>query len=345
MHDDGPSTGGFDELTAAVSRAELLAHCYRMLGSATDAEDVVQEVYLRAWRAFHRFEGRSSTRTWLYKIATNTCLTALESRARRPLPTGLGTDASDPAVPVVADTETRWLGPLPDAALGDPADAATRKESVGLAMAAALQHLPATQRAVLILRDVLAFSAAETAGLLDVSVASANSALARARKTLAAVRARDTAIGEGARADRLTAHEQRVWDEFCAAFERYDIDGVVSVLAADAVWEMPPFPGWYRDAERIGELSRAQCPAQRPGDLAMVPTTANGLPAAGMYLRDGDEWRPFQLDVLTISGGAVTHVGAFFEPALFALAGLPDRLTDPGAPTAILGRVESTATE
>lgn len=323
----------FDTLTAAVSRAELLAHCYRMLGSATDAEDAVQEVYLRAWRGLHSFEGRSSARTWMYKIATNTCLNALEGRARRPLPTGLGTAESDPVAPVTPDQERRWLGPLPDAALGDPADAATRKESVALAVAAALQYLPPKQRAVLILRDVLVFSAAETAELLETSVASANSALARARKTVETVQSAGNALGEGSRVDQLTAHEQEVWDEFCAAFERYDIDGVVKVLAADAIWEMPPFPGWYRGAQEIGILSRTQCPAQGPGDIRMVPTSCNGLPAAGMYMRDRSSngpavWRPFQMDVLTIRDGEIAHVGAFFEPEAFRLAGLPDELSE-----------------
>lgn len=327
----------FEELAAGM-RAELLAHCYRMLGSASDAEDALQEVYLSAWRGFHRFEGRSSARTWIYKIATNTCLNALASRSRRPLPTGLGADPADPALPVVADETTPWLGPLPDAALGDPADAATRRESVGLAMAAALQYLPPRQRAVLILRDVLMFSAAETAGLLDSSVAAVNSALARARSTVAAAQ-QSPGVGPGSRVDQLDAHEQQVWDEFCRAFERYDVDGVVRVLAADAIWEMPPFPGWYRGAEQIGLLTRAQCPARGPGDLRMIPTSCNGLPAAGMYLREPDlrhpdrgvsggagVWRPFQLDVLTIRDGAIAHVGAFFSPEAFDLAGLPVEL-------------------
>lgn len=318
------STGQRFEELATGMRAELLAHCYRMLGSPSDAEDVLQEVYLRAWRGFHGFEGRSSARTWMYKIATNACLNALESRGRRPLPTGLGAPESDPGVPVVADEETPWLGPLPDAALGDPAEVAARRESVGLAMAAALQHLPPRQRATLILRDVLVFSAAETAELLDTTVPSANSALARARKTLAQAQAR-AGIGEGRRAAELTEHEQHVWAEFCAAFERHDIDGVVKVLAADAIWEMPPFPGWYRGAAAIGVLTSTQCPAQRAGDLRMIPTVCNGLPAAGMYLRqpEGDVWRPFQLDVLTLEGGEVAHVAAFFLPDAFRLAGLP----------------------
>ncbi len=307
----------FEDLTASM-RAELLVHCYRMLGSATDAEDVLQEVYLRAWKAFHRFEGRSSVRTWMYKIATNTCLTALEGRSRRPLPTGLGTESSDPREPVVADEERLWLQPLPDAALGDPLTAAVVRETVGLAMVAALQDLPARQRAVLILRDVLAFSAAETATALDMSVAAANSALARARTTM----------GEGTpreerRAAELTERERAVWADFCTAFEQHDIEGVVSVLAADAVWEMPPFPGWYLGAREIGELTRVQCPAVAPGDIKMLQTTCNGMPAAGMYMRDGDVWRSFQLDVLSIVDGEVAHVGAFFDPKLFAMAGLP----------------------
>ena len=316
----------FDEVAAAM-RAELLAHCYRMMGSAPDAEDVLQEVYLRAWRAFHGFEGRSSVRTWMYKITTNTCLNALESRTRRPLPTGLGTDVSDPLVPVVADEETAWLGPLPDAALGDPAEVAARRESVGLAMAAALQHLPPRQRAVLVLRDVLAFPAAETARLLDTSVASVNSALARARATVTELQANGR-LGQGTRADQLDDHEQSVWEEFCAAFEDYDVDRVVNVMAADAVWEMPPFPGWYRGADQIGLLTRTQCPAQGAGDIRMMPTVCNGLPAAGMYMRDPADglWRPFQMDVLTIADGAITHVAAFFEPDAFRLAGLPDVL-------------------
>lgn len=308
----------FDDATSAL-RAELLVHCYHMLGSATDAEDVLQEVYLRAWQAFHRFEGRSSVRTWMYTIATNTCLTALEGKSRRPLPTGLGTEAADPRVPVVANHEIPWLQPLPDGVLGDPASYVTACESVGLAMVAAIQELPARQRAVLILREVLAFSAAEAASALDMSVAAVNSALARARST----------IGEGARPDgrraaELSEREHQVWDEFCRAFEKHDIPAVVGVLADDAVWEMPPFPGWYIGADEIGVLTLAQCPAKVAGDLRMVKTTCNGRPAAGMYMRDGDVWRRFQLDVLTIVDGEIVHVGAFFEPELFTMAGLPE---------------------
>lgn len=312
---------GFDELTAPL-RAELLAHCYRMSGSASDAEDLVQETYLRAWKAFHRFEGRSSVRTWMYRIATNVCLTA--SQTRRVLPVGLGGEPADPLEPVAPSTEVLWLQPLPDAALGDPGESIVVRESIGLAMVAALQGLPAKQRAALILRDVLDFSAAETAAALETTVASANSALQRARASIGA-----GAPQEGRKAAELDDRERAVWQEFCAAFERHDIDGVVRVLAADATWEMPPIPGWYRGAEEIGMLSRTQCPAQAAGDLRMIPTVCNGLPSAAMYLRDGgsDVWLPFQLDVLTFTDGALTHVSAFLDPAeLFALAGLPASL-------------------
>ncbi|WP_026917484.1 RNA polymerase subunit sigma-70 [Gordonia shandongensis] len=308
----------FDEATGAL-RAELLAHCYHMLGSATDAEDVLQDVYLRAWRSFARFEGRSSVRTWMYTIATNTCLSALEGRSRRPLPTGLGAPASDPREPVIANADIAWLQPLPDGALGDPAAHVTARESIGLAMVAAMQDLPPRQRAVLIMRDVLAFSAAETADMLTMSVAAANSALARARATVG-----DRTPRQGRRVAELTERDRRVWDRFCHAFARHDIPGVVEVLAADAIWEMPPYPEWYTGAENIGVLSLTQCPAAAAGDLKMIATAANGQPAAAMYLRDGDVWRPFQFDVLTIVDGRIDHVGAFFEPELFRMAGLPE---------------------
>lgn len=310
----------FERLTGPL-RPELLAHCYRMLGSATEAEDQVQETYLRAWRSFHRFEERASVRTWMYKIATNTCLTALEGQSRRPLPTGLGQPSSDPREPVVANEEILWLEPLPDAMLADPADRAVAHEGVSLAMVAALQDLPPKQRATLILRDVMQFSAAETANVLDTTVASANSALQRARSTIG-----DGATREGRRACELGDHERKVWDDFCAAFERYDVNSLVGVLAADATWEMPPFPGWYEGAAAVIELSKNQCPAGQTGDLRMVPTTCNGLPAAGMYLRGEDDWDAFQLDVLVIREGKLQHVAAFFEQRLFELAGLPTRL-------------------
>ena len=316
----------FEELTAPL-RGELLAHCYRMLGSAGEAEDMVQETYLRAWRAFHAFEGRSSVRTWMYTIATNTCLTALKKQGRRPLPSGLGQPPGDPHVPVVEDRSRDWLEPLPDRmvwgeALPDPADAAVASEGVQLAVVAALQDLPPRQRAVLVLRDVLKMSAAETAEALGCSVAAANSALQRARAT----------IGEGVsragrRVHELDAAEREVFARFCDAFERYDVPAVVGVMADQASWQMPPFDRYYLGREAIAALIGTQCPATAPRDLLMVPTVSNGQPAAGMYFRGEDGvHRAFQLVVVDIVDGVVTAVVGFFDSESFRRAGLPAEL-------------------
>lgn len=317
----------FEELTATL-RPELVAHCYRMLGSASEAEDLVQETYLRAWKAFHSFEGRSSVRTWMYTIATNTCLTALKRGARRPLPTGLGQPPGDPRVPVVEDRSRDWLEPLPERvvwgdAQPDPAEAAVASEGVQLAVVAALQDLPPRQRAVLVLREVLQLSAAETAQALDCSVASVNSALQRARAT----------IGEGAsqagrRVSELSEADRAVFDRFCAAFEAYDVPAVVELLSDRATWQMPPFDRYYVGPEAIGTLISTQCPATAPRDLLMVPTIANGQPSVGMYFRGQDGvHRPFQLCVVDILDGQVTAVAGFFSPEAFAQAGLPGELT------------------
>ncbi len=307
-------------------RGELTAHCYRMMGSVHDAEDLVQETYLRAWRAFHGFEQRSSVRTWMYRIATNTCLTALESRSRRPMPTGLGQPASDPNGPLDNRPEVGWLEPLPDAvvwgkATEDPADQVVSRESVRLAFVAALQHLTPLQRAVLILRDVLAWPASQVAEALDVSVAAANSALQRARAHVDSMVPEEDSLVDG-RAKELL-------DGYVAAFERYDVDKIVELLTADATWEMPPFAGWYSGAEAIGTLIRNNCPAQRAGDMRLVPTAANGQAAFGMYMRDLDGvHRAFQLQVVSVVGGRVSHVAAFFDTSLFGVFGLPGELPD-----------------
>ncbi|XVX18913.1 sigma-70 family RNA polymerase sigma factor [Actinomycetota bacterium] len=313
----------FEQLTGPL-RPELLAHCYRLLGSVTEAEDQVQETYLRAWRGFHSFEGRASVRTWMYRIATNTCLTARERDSRRPLPSGLGAPAGDPTEPVVADQSRDWLEPLPDAVVWggpapDPAVESVAREGVGLAFAAALQHLPARQRAALVLRDVLDFSAAETAEALDCSTAAANSALQRARATV-----RGLDLSPALTASALDERSRQTYAAFMAAFERYDIPAVVEVLSADAVWEMPPFTRWYGGAPDIGALVGSQCPADGPGALRMVPTVVNGQPAAGMYLRrpGGEGHDAFQLVVLDIVDGEITHVVGFFDTAMFGLAGL-----------------------
>ncbi|HET9646945.1 MAG TPA: sigma-70 family RNA polymerase sigma factor [Microlunatus sp.] len=319
---DAEST--FQQLVEPL-RGELTAHCYRMMGSVHDAEDLVQETYLRAWRSFHGFEQRSSVRTWMYRIATNACLTALEGRSRRPMPTGLGQPASDPRGVLDSRPEVGWLEPLPDAVVwgrpsDDPADQVVSRESVRLAFVAALQHLTPLQRAVLVFRDVLAWPASEVAEALDISVAAANSALQRARAHVATMTPQEAPLDD--------EHARRLLDRYVAAFERYDVAQIVSLLTEDATWEMPPYTGWYQGAETIGALIASNCPAQRSGDMRMVPTSANGQPAYAMYMRDLDGvHRAFQLQVLSLRAGRVAHVSAFFDTTLFAVFGLPGELS------------------
>ncbi|GAA1788848.1 sigma-70 family RNA polymerase sigma factor [Planosporangium flavigriseum] len=306
-------------------RRELLAHCYRMLGSVHDAEDLVQETYLRAWRSFHQFEGRSSLRTWLHQIATRVCLTALESRRKRPLPTGLGAPGIDAGDPLVQQPEVPWLEPVPDimvsAEATDPATIVTARQSLRLALIAALQHLPPRQRAVLILRDVLQWRAAEVAELLDTTTTAVNSMLQRARAQLDQAAPAEDDIVEPTAAD-----QRELLDRYVTAFEEKDISAIVELFTKDAVWEMPPFIGWYQGAENIARLIDTQCPAEGPGDMRLVPTRANGQPAFGLYMRDGDVYRPFNLPVLTLSASGVTHVACFFDVRLFATFGLPETL-------------------
>ena len=320
----GDAAPDFPQVTDPYRR-ELLAHCYRMLGSVHDAEDLVQETYLRAWRAYHAFEGRSSVRTWLYRIATNVCLTSLEGRARRPLPAGLGTPSTDAGAPLEENGEVPWLEPAPDALLdtgtaSDPLAVVTDRETIRLAFVAALQHLPARQRAVLILRDVLRWRAAEVAEALETTTASVNSALQRAHATLAKANLSEDTVSEP------TPEQAQMLDRYVQAFWDKDIEAIVSMLTRDAVWEMPPFTGWYQGAENIGRLIDTQCPGG-VHDMRMVATRANGQPAFGLYMRCEDgTFRPFHLQVLSIGADGVEHVGAFFGESLFALFGLPDSL-------------------
>lgn len=303
-------------------RRELLAHCYRMTGSLHDAEDLVQETYLRAWKSYKNFEGRSSVRTWLYRIATNTSLTALDGRARRPLPTGLGAPSSDPVDDIHARDEVPWLQPLPDDA-DDPSSIVGSRESVRLAFVAALQHLSARQRAVLVLREVLQWKAAEVADALGTSTAAVNSLLQRARAQLDAIGPSED--------DELRPPEspeaRALLTRYIAAFETYDIDQLVDLFTAEAVWEMPPFDGWYRGPHDIVLLSKTHCPAERPGDMRLIPTTANGQTAAALYMRNPETGRheAFQLHVLDVTPEGISHVVAF-HATTFVPFGLADTL-------------------
>jgi RNA polymerase sigma-70 factor (ECF subfamily) len=320
-----PVEGDFPRL-ADPYRRELFAHCYRMVGSVHDAEDLVQETYVRAWRSYHRFEGRSSLRTWLHRIATNVCLSSLEGSGRRVLPTGLGSPGSAAGDPLETGHEVLWLQPVPDVML-DPAEQAAARDTVRLAFVAALQHLPPRQRAVLVLRDVLAWQAGEVAEALGTSTAAVNSALQRAHTQLAKVRPTAETTSE-----EVADDHRQLLEEYVAAFWEKDIDRIVALLTADAVWEMPPHLGWYPGAENIGRLIDTQCPGG-VHDMPMLPTSANGQPAFGLYMRQpGGEFRPFHLQVLTIDGGKVSHVAAFFDAALFETFGLPAVLREEDLP-------------
>lgn len=305
----------FPTLTQRYQR-ELLAHCYRMSGSVQEAEDLVQETFLRAWKAAGAFEGRSSVRTWLYRIATNVCLTNLEGRPRRPLPAGIGTPEAMAGDALETDHEIAWLEPVPDAAV-----VVAERDSIRLAFVAALQHLPARQRAVLIMRDVLRWTAAEVAEALDTTTAAVNSALQRAHAQMA-----ERGLTEDTVCNELTPAQEQLLERYVDAFWRKDIGSIVSLLTAEATWDMPPFTSWFKGAANIGWLIGNECPGGA-NDMPMLPTQANGQPAYGLYMRtpEGD-FTPFQLQVLELESDRVRHVTAFFDHALFEKFGLPTRL-------------------
>ncbi|QNG20204.1 sigma-70 family RNA polymerase sigma factor [Rhodococcus triatomae] len=308
-------------------RRELLAHCYRMMGSLQDAEDQLQETMLRAWKGYGGYKKQASLRTWLHRIATNTCLTALNGSSMRPLPSGLGSPESDPDGDLVERHEVPWLSPIPDRMLereDDPASVVTSRESVRLAFIAALQHLPPRQRATLILRDVLQWKAAEVADAVGSSTQAVNSLLQRARAQLHEAMPREETLVEP---DSPEAREQL--ERYVAAFENYDVDAIVSMFTEDAVWEMPPFDGWYRGGPAIGQLIAGNCPADKAGDMRLLPTSSNGQPALGLYMRGEDGvHRPFQIQILELTTRGVGHVVTFFDTGLFDLYGLPPVLTD-----------------
>jgi RNA polymerase sigma-70 factor (ECF subfamily) len=304
-------------------RVELHAHCYRMLGSAQDAEDALQEALTNAWRALPRFEGRSSLRSWLYRIATNACLRLIERRPARVLPIDYGpaTDPHDaPAEPLV---ESVWVEPYPDARLGLDASVAgpearyEQRESVELAFIAALQQLPPTQRAVLILRDVLGFSGGEVADTLETTPAAVYSALQRAHKTVderlpdASQQATLRALGD----ERIRA----IVDEYVRAWQAGDVDAVVALLAEDATITMPPRPTWYRGRDAVAGFLRA-FPLAGENRSLLVPAGANGQLAFGHYLWDAERRRhlPHGVNLLTLRGDRIADITTFLTPEAFA---------------------------
>jgi RNA polymerase sigma-70 factor (ECF subfamily) len=322
------SDDDFAELTARY-RPELLAYCYRMLGSIDECEDLVQETYLRAWRSYDQFEGRSSVRVWLYKIASTTYLNALQMRKRRPLPSGLSAPADSARVPLAAaQTDIPWLQPAPDSLLygttDDPAVVVSRRSTVRLAFVAALQHLSPLQRAVLVLRDVLGWRAKEVAEMLDTSTVAVNSALQRARTQLAQAHPAQDELSEP------TEPEVRdVLDRYMAAFEHADVDALAELLRADVELEMPPIPTWFtgRDAV-LGFL--AEVVLQTPGEWRLSYTRANGAPAFAMYKRAPDgSFLANGLDVLSLVGGRIAHIVAFNDPTLVTTFGLPETFAEP----------------
>ena len=313
------TTEEFDALVAPL-RAGLLLHCYRMLASSHDAEDAVQETLVRAWKSLDRFEGRSTFRTWLLSIATNVCLREIERRGRRVRPVDLS-PAADPAVALNQPlTEMVWLGPLPAAGLtwsSTPADAVyEQKEAVELAFVAALQQLPALQRAALIMRDVLAMPAAEVAMALDTSTAAVNSALQRARTELRA-RLPDRSQQRVLR-DLGDERVRASVTAFISAWERADVDAVVALLAEDVVMAMPPFGEWYVGRDRVGRFL-GQAPLQPGHRWSCTPTTANGQPAIEMYRWDDQigACLAHSLGVLSFDDhGAIAHFDSFLDPVL-----------------------------
>ena len=310
-------TEDFDERVEPF-RTELLAYCYRMLGSAHDAEDLVQDTFLRAWRARDQYdETRSSLRTWLYRIATNVCLTALEVRRRRPLPSGM-VAASDPLGPLVPGQDVAWLQPLPDSFLapGDPVGTVIDRSSLRLAFAAALQQLSARQRGALILRDVLGFSASESAVILGTTVASVNSSLQRARARMRDGRGRDEPV------DELTAAEQRTWiDRYMLAFERADVEGLKRLLTEDVLMEMPPMLNWFTGPGNYG-LFMEWVFEQAGTDWSLQAVAGNGQPGFAAYRRVGDGYELHTLQLFAVTAGGISRNSVFQDAEVFASFGL-----------------------
>ena len=323
----GPVESGEIEARLEPYRLELTAYCYRMLGSAFEAEDAVQETMIRAWRGFKDFEGRSALRSWLYRIATNVCLTMLGASQRRARPMDLQPASTADRPLGAALPENTWVEPIPDARVvptgGDPAEIAVARESIRLAFITALQRLPARQRAVLILREVLHWRASEVAELLDTSVASVNSALQRARATLSESEATGTDGPEP-----LDEEHEALLARYVDAFERYDMDKLTALLRDDATWNMPPYDLWLQTHRDI--VAWCIGPGFACRGSRLVVTAANGSPAFGQYKPDPKGgYEPWSLQVLELSGDRISGITFFLDtPNFFPLFGLPAHLDD-----------------
>jgi RNA polymerase sigma-70 factor, ECF subfamily len=319
-----PDSVGFVEATEPFRR-ELLAHCYRMLGSIQDAEDLVQETYLRAWRSYGAFEGRSSVRTWIYQIATNRCLTELAKRSRRVLPSGVSDPESDPdAYLEEAGTEVNWLQPAPDAMVipdsADPAAVVTAREGLRLALIASLQYLPPRQRTVLVLRDVLAFPATEVAVILGTTTASVKSALQRARARLG-----ELALADGQITEPTAPRARALLDQYIVAFENADAAALERLLLSDATLEATPLRTWFAGRDTCVPFLRDHLLGS-PGDWRMLATSGNGQPAAAAYARDQHgNYQPYGICVLTVTGAGIRRISSFGDPQLVTVFGFgPD---------------------
>ncbi|MGI5195289.1 sigma-70 family RNA polymerase sigma factor [Streptomyces sp. CA-288835] len=322
---DGTVTTADLDVRLEKHRVELTGYCYRMLGSSFEAEDAVQDTLVRAWRSYDKFEGRSSMRSWLYRIATNVCLDMLTAGNKRARPMDLTDSTPLAQAALTPRPDNTWLEPMPDNRVlptpSDPAEAAVAKESVRLAFMAALQQLPPKQRAVLILREVLQWKASEVAELLDTTVPSVNSALQRARATLAE---RDGAAAEGAVSDPLDEEQQKLLERYVAAFEGYDMTALTALLHEDAVMTMPPFDLWLSGPEDItGFMTTLGAPC---ANSHLVPVEVNGLPGFAQYKPDPENggYTPWAVQVLEISGGRIVGFHCFLDTKRwFPLFGLP----------------------
>jgi RNA polymerase sigma-70 factor, ECF subfamily len=325
---------GDDEFSRLVEpyRRELLAHCYRMLGSVHDAEDAVQEALVRAWRSFDGFEGRSSLRSWLYRIATNASLRAIEQSGRRPLPSGLSGPCEDPGYALApARTDIAWMQPVPDRLLGaaptDPASVVGLRGSIRLAFVAALQHLPPRQRAVLLLREVVGLPAAEVAQLLDTSTAAINSVLQRARARLV-----EAAPAEETTTEPADPDTRALLDRYAAAFENADVVELQNALLETVTLEMPPTPTWFAGRDAVAGFLGSRV-LGTPGRLRTILTGANGQPAVAEYeIGDDGVYHAGAIHVLDVSDGRIAGIVVFFDSTLFPLFALPAALGRDTAP-------------